>query len=226
MYKFIFAFIGVLVFNMTICAPLESAKRDSLFLKTGEKIKVKILYIKNDTVFYQILSDTAQKFLLLADIKSVNYDDGKMFIPGYNAGRPANSIPPLVKKPSSESMYYQGVHDAQKYYKNRGLIALGIALGFTFTGGILLATIISIIKPSMSNIYRHDTRLRGPWENGEEGKTLRETMKLFDNPTYKIGYRKAAHKKKAKWIWIGTGVGLVLVSFILLAYLLSHIFVR
>jgi len=216
--KKVLIFLFFVIVQQATAATNPLSKRDTIFLKNGELYKVKILAIKNDTVFYNLYSSEEKRFFIIADVKSLNYDDGRVVIPSLDEQKNEDRITsavPFIEKPNSEAMFWKGNDDARHYYRNKAIMAAGVFLGFFLIIGAFFTGIIALSKPNLYNIFKYDKRFKGLDNTRSDPLEMRKITDLFKNPDYVKGYRKAARRRKAGRIWLGFAFGFTLIYTIL-----------
>jgi len=210
-------FLFFIIVQQITAATNPLSSRDTIFLKNGEIYKVRIIAIKNDTVFYRLYSDEQQKFFNVSDVKSLNYDNGRVVIPSLdkqkNEDRISSAVPFI--EPNSEAMFWKGNDDARKFYKNKSIIAAGVFLGIFLYLGAFFTGIIALSKPNLNNIFKYDKRFKGLANTRSDPLEMRKITYLFKNPDYVKGYRKSARRRKAGKLWLGFAFGAALIISIL-----------
>jgi len=216
--KNILVFLFFLIASHAIARPISVERRDTIFLKNGEIYKVKIVMIKNDTVFYKLYSSDQQKFFITAVVKSLNYNDGRVVIPSINP--PSNES---IIKLSPEAMFRKGKEDGKLFYKHKAIFWVGATtIVFSYLAPIIVG-IISLRKPPLKNILLRDIRTKYSRINSYTPQQKQVFRDFFKDENYLAGYQIGARRRKAKAVWLGflaaLGIIFVAIAFFFILFL-------
>ena len=216
--KKILLFLFFIIVQQITAATNPLSSRDTIFLKNGNLYKVKILAIKNDTVFYHLYSSEEKKFFIITDVKSLNYNDGRVVIPSINP--PSNES---IIKLSPEAMFRKGKEDGKLYYRNKPIFWVGAAtIVFSYLAPIIVG-IISLRKPPLKNILLRDIRTKYSRINSYTPQQKQVFRDFFKDENYLAGYQIGARRRKAKAVWLGflaaLGIIFVAIAFFFILFL-------
>lgn len=162
-------------------------KQDIVVYKNGEEIFGKVTEVTYNYIVCQI-KDSVQvinRVILLEDVFMIKYANGTREV--IKLTKTENNP---VPKFSPAEMLARGQSDAKKYYKGNG--AMWATAGTTFLfppAGLVEGIISAVIAPKVKFKNVSDVNLLG-------------------DVNYHTGYKKQAHKKKAKKVLGGFGIGL------------------
>jgi hypothetical protein len=213
-------FLLFCLFGLTVALHLQASEispRDTIFKKNGEIFRVRILRQVGDTVFYSPYGSQEEKFFLTAELSKLSYDSGQLVL----FGSLAISKGFINPRSDEEDKFVQGQADANMYYRPKDWIGTGVILGlfsWFYLVPLLIAGIVSLVKPNLKNIPYQDTRLTGKRDNSGKTPDIQQIRQLFKNRAYREGYLKTAHGYKARRLWFGFLIGLA--SLIIIALIL------
>jgi hypothetical protein len=168
--------------------------QDIIIKVSGDEVKVKVLEITPDKVLYHAPDSVNGKRYSLnkADVFMIRFANGTKEVFKEN-------LQPLDKKNkvayNPEQMYKLGQEDARKYYKGNGAMWGSAASMFApLPGGPI---IIAAVRPKVH-------------------AGIVPSAELLQSSDYVEGYEKQAHKRKIGKSAVGAGIGLGLLSTLLI----------
>ena len=175
--------------------------QDTLTMRSGENIIVKIIEVGSNEVKYKKTENLNGPIFstLKSDLYLIRYENGSK-----------DDFSTIDKAANTQELYTQGYNDAIKYYKsykvtgNSVLIASAFPIyGFMFGGAT--AALTSLAEPSDENLDYPD-------------------MRLMKNEYYATGYKTAAKNIKRKKILTNflTGLAINIGFVVAMAVALSH----
>jgi len=195
---------NILLFILFICSSNIIKAQDTLSMRSGENILVKVIEVGTAEVKYKKLDNLNGPVfsMLKSDLLMIKYANG--------TNEDFSSIKKIEEyNLSGIDPYIQGKNDAQKFYngyKTAGTIAF--VSNFTPMLPIIPSLIFSLASTSSSNIPK-DINLNYP------------SASLMENEKYANSYRQEAMKIKKRKIWLNTGLGAGIIIIPLLILLSS-----
>jgi len=176
---------SVSVFSqVTIIKQDSVVKQDTILKITGDEILGKVTEVTPGYIIFQI-KDSVQiinQVIPLEDLFMIKYANGT---------REIITLAKNEKKLSSGEMYAKGQSDADLLYKGiEPMVGTIITTVLNPPAGLIEGIISGSTAPKTKNFVVPD-------------------MNLLNNQDYISGYKKQAHRKKAKKVFIGFGIGLV-----------------
>ena len=194
----------ILLFILFVCSSNIIKAQDTLSMRSGENILVKVIEVGTTEVKYKKLDNLNGPIfsILKSDLLIIKYENGTK--------DDFSSIKKIEEyNLSGIDPYIQGKNDAQKFYngyKTAGTIAF--VSNFTPMLPIIPSLIFSLASTSSSNIPK-DINLNYP------------SASLMENEKYANSYRQEAMKIKKRKIWLNTGLGAGIIIIPLLILLSS-----
>ena len=172
---------NVLLFILLIFSSMIINAQDTLSMRTGEKIQVKVIEVGISEVKYKKIDNINGPVFstLKSDLLTIRYENGSK--------DDFSNINKIELNKSDESGYIQGHDDAKKYYKGYRLAGTGVLLttAIPFYGiflGIAPLALCSSADPLVENLDCPD-------------------LNLMKNEQYAKGYKiEAKHIKRKKML--------------------------
>ena len=172
---------NLLLFIQLLCSSMIINAQDTLSMRTGEKIQVKVIEVGISEVKYKKLDNINGPVFstLKSDLFTIQYENGSK--------DDFSNINKIELNKSDGSGYIQGHDDAVKYYKGYKLAGTGVLIttAIPFYGiflGIVPAALCSSADPLVENLDCPD-------------------LNLMKNEEYAKGYKiEAKHIKRKKML--------------------------
>jgi len=192
---------NLLLIILFACSSNFIKAQDTLTMRSGENVIVKIIEVGSNEVKYKKIENLNGPIFatLKSDLYLIRYENGSK-----------DDFSNIGKVANTQELYTQGYNDALKYYKsykvtgNSVLLASAFPMyGFMFGGAT--AALTSLAEPSDENLDYPD-------------------MSLMKNEYYANGYKTAAKNIKRKKILANflTGLAISIGSSVAIAAALSH----
>jgi len=192
---------NLLLIILFACSSNFIKAQDTLTMRSGENVIVKIIEVGSNEVKYKKIENLNGPIFatLKSDLYLIRYENGSK-----------DDFSNIGKAANTQELYTQGYNDALKYYKsykvtgNSVLLASAFPMyGFMFGGAT--AALTSLAEPSDENLDYPD-------------------MSLMKNEYYANGYKTAAKNIKRKKILTNflTGLAISIGSTVAIAVALTH----
>ncbi len=175
--------LPVLIASVSVFSQVTVVKQDTIVKVNGDEILGKVTEVTPGYIIFQ-KNDSAQiinQVIPLEDLFMIKYSNGT---------REIITLTKTEKNLSSVEMYAKGQNDADLLYVgNRPMVGTIISTFIYPPVGLIEGIISASTAPKPKNFVVPE-------------------MNLLNNQDYISGYKKQAHKKKRKKVFIGFGIGI------------------